>query len=210
MVSVLLRRLTIFGAPLGLATLAAIHPIVGGTLVPEDRLGVWTLIHGLQVPLAALLGVAVVLMLGALDDLEARVARLAVIPWVAAFAAFDGIAGLATGVLSEYDHRHPTAAAVTFDIATAVADSTIASMVLPLGALFFALLTFGGAAVALQRAGVAGIGAVAIGVGGIVWTFIHPLVGAPAMLIFVFGAFIVERSSLERTRLRVGTANATP
>jgi hypothetical protein len=198
MVSVWLRRLAIFGAPLGLAVLAAIHPLVGGALVPEDKLGVWTLIHTLQIPLAALLGVAVVLMLDRVDGVEARVARLAVIPWVAAFAAFDGIAGLATGALSEYGHLHPAQSTVVLGIAAAITDSPIAAAALPLGALFFGLVAFGGAAVALQRAGASGIGAVAIGAGGVVWTFIHPLIGAPAMLVFAFGAFLVERWAIER------------
>jgi hypothetical protein len=208
MVSVWLRRIAIFGAPLGLAGLAAVHPIVGGTLVPEDKLGVWTLIHTLQIPLAALLGVAVVLMLDGLDGVGAKAARLAVIPWVAAFAAFDGIAGLATGALSGYGHLHPTQSTVVIGIAAAVADSPIAAVALPLGASFFALVAFGGAAVALQRAGASGIAALAIGAGGVVWTFIHPLVGAPAMLIFAFGALLVELSALERVPTTVATANA--
>jgi hypothetical protein len=209
MVSVILRRLAIFGAPFGLAVLAAVHPIVGGALVPEDKLGVWTLIHTLQIPLAALLGIGVVLMLDRLDGLLATAARLAVIPWVAAFAAFDGIAGLATGALSEYGHLHPAESGVALGIASAVADSPVAAAALPLGALLFAFATFGSAAVALQRAGVAGIGALAIGVGGVVWTFMHPLVGAPAMLIFAFGAVMVERSTRDRGWTQVAAANAT-
>jgi hypothetical protein len=206
MVSVWLRRVAIFGAPLGLAVLAAIHPLVGGALVPEDKLGVWTLIHTLQIPLAALLGVAVVLMLDRVDGVEARVARLAVIPWVAAFAAFDGIAGLATGALSEYGHLHPAQSTVVLGIAAAITDSPIAAAALPLGALFFALITFGGAAIALRRAGASGIAALSIGAGGIAWTFIHPLVGAPATLVFAFGALQVERSTRNRTRARIAAA----
>jgi hypothetical protein len=206
MVSLLFRRLAIFGAPLGLAGLAAIHPLVGGALVPEDDLGVWTLIHTLQIPLAALLGVAVVLMLDRVDGIEARVARLAIIPWVAAFAAFDGIAGLGTGALSEYGHKNPAEAGLVLEIATAVTSSPIAAAALPLGALFFALVAFGGSAVALQRAGASGIGALAIGAGGVMWTFIHPLVGAPAMLVFVIGALLIERSAVERVPTTVATA----
>lgn len=208
MVSLLIRRLAIFGAPLGLAALAAIHPIVGGALVPEDKLGVWTLIHSLQIPLAALLGIAVLLMLEPLDGVEVRAARLAVVPWVAAFAAFDGVAGLATGALSEYGHGHPADAGLVLDIAAAVTSAPITAAVLPLGALSFALVTFGCAAIALQRAGVGGIGALAIGGGGITWTFIHPLVGAPAMVIFAFGAVLVERSQRPRIPSTVVPGNA--
>jgi len=210
MVLVLLRRLTIFGAPLGLATLAAIHPLVGEALVPEDKLGVWTLIHTLQIPLAALLGVAVVLVLDRVDGVEATAARLAVIPWVAAFAAFDGIAGLATGALSEYGHQHPSEATAVLGIAAAITDSPIAAAALPLGALFFALITFGGASIALRRAGASSIAALSIGAGGIAWTFIHPLVGAPAMLFFAFGALQVERSTRTRAHTRIAATTHAP
>jgi hypothetical protein len=209
MISVLVRRLTILGAPLGLATLAAIHPLVGETLVPEDKLGVWTLIHTLQIPLAALLGVAVVLLLDRLDGVEARAARLAVIPWVAAFAAFDGIAGLAAGALSDYGHRHPAEATVVLGVVAAMMDSPTAAAALPLAALLFALITFGGAAIALRRAGASGMAALSIGAGGVAWTFIHPLVGAPAMLLFAFGALLVERSSRTRIRTRTRIAATT-
>jgi hypothetical protein len=41
-----------------------------------------------------------------------------------------------------------------------------------------------------------------------VWTFIHPLVGAPAMLVFAIGALLVERSALQRIPT-IATANAT-
>jgi hypothetical protein len=62
----------------------------------------------------------------------------------------------------------------------------------------FSLVVFGGAAFALQRAGVSVPAAVAIALGGVVWTFVHPLIGAPAMLVFLTGAAIVELSSREK------------
>lgn len=63
-----------------------------------------------------------------------------------------------------------------------------------LGATMFALVVFGGAAVALQRAGVAIPAAAAVGIGGVVWTFVHPLMGTPAMVVFLAGAGSAERS----------------
>jgi hypothetical protein len=189
-----LRLAAVLGATLGLGILAAIHPMVDGTLIPEDRLGVWNAIHALQVPLAALLGVALLLMLHGVDGPEAAGARLAVVPWVAAFAAFDGVAGLATGAISRYGHDHPADADVALGIGQILAASPVVSAVLPLTALLFALLAFGGGAIALRRAGLAGAAAVAIAVGGITWTFMHPLVGAPAMAVFLLGALALERS----------------
>jgi hypothetical protein len=195
-----LRWLIILGAPLGLGALAAVHPIVDGALIPVASVGVWTLIHTLQVPLAALLGIAVLLLLDGVDGVEATAARLAIVPWVAAFAAFDGVAGLATAALSEYGHAHPTDASIVLGIGETLATSPVVAAGLPLMALLFALVAFGGAAIALGRAGAPGPAVLALAAGGVTWTFIHPLVGAPAMALFVLGAVGVERSRRLRRR----------
>jgi hypothetical protein len=202
---VLLRRFAIIGAPLGLATLAAIHPIVADALIPADKLGVWNLIHTMQLPLVALLGVGMLLTVDRLEGPEARTARLAVVPWAVAFAAFDAIAGLGAGALSTYGDSHPEDVTTALGIAATLADSVFVSAVLPLTALVFALFAFGGAAIALHRAGAPGLAAFAIGAGGITWTFIHPLVGAPAMVVFLAGAVMVERSSPAMSGARAAT-----
>jgi hypothetical protein len=193
-----LRLAAIATAPIGLAALAAVHPIVIDRLIPGDQLAVWTLIHTLQLPLAALLGIAVLLLIEGLDGVEARAARLAVVPWAVAFAAFDGIAGLAAGSLSTYGYQHAADVDTVTAIAVAVADSVMVSAVLPLTAFAFAFPVFGGAALALHRAGASGFAAFAIGASGITWTFIHPLVGAPAMALFLIGVVLVERSRAAR------------
>lgn len=187
-----IRRMAIFGAPVGLGVLAAIHP-----MAPEENVTVWNLIHALQIPLSALLGVGVLLLLHGVRGSVARVARLAVVPWVAFFAAYDGVAGIATGSLTEYGHSHPEAADTVISAGTAMTESPFASIVLPFGAVFFALLVFIGAAMALSRSGSSTYAGVAIAVGGIVWTIVHPLIGTPAMVVFLVGAVAVELSDRE-------------
>lgn len=194
-----LRIAAILAAPVGLGLLAAVHPIVDGTLVPEDRLFVWTVIHTLQIPLAALLGISLLLLLEGVAGSDARLARLAVVPWAAAFAAFDGVAGLATGALSSYGHANPEHAEVMLGLGQTLAGSLVVAAVLPLTALTFALLAFGGGAIALHRMGLAAPAAVALAAGGITWTFVHPLVGAPAMVVYLIGAVAAER---QRARAR--------
>jgi hypothetical protein len=195
MTSVILRRTTIFGTPIALGTLAAIHP-----MMPGDNLGIWNLIHTLQIPLAALLGISVILLLRSNGSRIAHAARLAVVPWVAFFAAYDGVAGLATGALTGFTHEHPETSQTVTSAASAMTDALFLGAVLPLGAVLFALGVFGGAAVALQRTGVSVLAAVAIAIGGIVWTLVHPLIGAPAMLVFFAGAAIVELSARAEAR----------
>ena len=190
-----LRYVAVLAAPIGLGVLAAVHPLVNGTLIPANDLAVWTLTHTLQIPLAALLGISVLVLLNGVDGQDAAVARLAVVPWAAAFAAFDGIAGLATGALSDYGHANPAFASVALDIGTTLAASPVVTAVLPLGAFFASLVLFGGSAIALHRVGTPAVGAAAIGFGGALWTFVHPLVGAPAMATFAFGAVLALRAA---------------
>jgi hypothetical protein len=189
MSKVTFRRIAIFGAPIGLGVLAAIHP-----MTPEDNVTVWNLIHALQIPLAALLGIGVLLLLHGVAGSAARAARMAVVAWVAFFAAYDGVAGIATGSLTEYGHSHPETADTVISAATSMVESPFTSVVLPFGAVAFALVVFGGAALALRRSGVSRSAAIAVGVGGVVWTLVHPLIGAPAMLVFLIGAVAVELS----------------
>jgi len=190
MTPLILRRATIFGTPVALGTLAAIHP-----MMPDHNLGIWNLIHTLQIPLVALLGISVVLMLRGNGGGLARAARLAIIPWVAFFAAFDGVAGLATGALAGFAHDHPEAAATVTSATESFGDSLVLAAGLPLGATVFSIVVFGCAAIALRRAGISPYAAGALAVGGVVWTFVHPLIGAPAMLVFLGGAIAVEVSS---------------
>jgi hypothetical protein len=184
----ILRRTVIFGTPVGLGALAAVHP-----MVPEDNVTIWNLIHTLQIPLASLLGIGVVLLLRGVRGGAARAARLAIIPWVAFFAAFDGVAGLATGSLVQYAHAHPHAAGTVSGASEALGQSLFVTTVLPMTATAFAFVVFGGAAAALYRARRASVyAAIAIALGGIVWTFVHPIIGAPAMAILLVGAAVIE------------------
>jgi hypothetical protein len=197
-----LRRLTIFGTPVGLGILAAIHP-----MTPAGNIGVWNLIHLLQIPLAALLGVAVLLMLDGVEGVAATAVRLAVVPWAATFAAYDATAGLATGILADFAHAHG-------DVSTAVGAASWTIVVSPmvnglqLAAVLCGLVVFGGAGMALRRTGVSTAATLAIAAGGIVWTFVHPIIGAPAMLAFLVGAIVSETVRAMQRRTRLVSSNA--
>jgi hypothetical protein len=179
-------------------------------MMPEDGLATWNLIHTLQIPLVALLGISVMLLMGGLRGRIATIARLAILPWVAFFAAFDGVAGLATGALAGFAHDHPEASATITDATASFGDSLVLAAGLPLGATLFSLIVFGCAAWALHRAGVPMPAAGAIAVGGIVWTFVHPLIGAPAMLVFLVGAVVVEWAAPARRDAAVVDASHAP
>jgi hypothetical protein len=117
---------------------------------------------------------------------------MAIVPWVAFFAAYDGVVGLATGSLIGYAHTHSQAAHVVISAAIAMVESPFLGLPLPLAAGGFSAFAFGGAAIALRRSGASPYAAAAITVGGVVWTFVHPLIGAPAMVVFIVGSAAVE------------------
>jgi hypothetical protein len=181
-----LARAVVVGAPIALGVLAAIHPPTSSDAVPR-----WMVIHVLQVPLVALLGIAVLALLRGLDGRPAGVARLAVLPWVAAFAAFDGVAGLAEGALADFAQSNPDASAVVAEIELV---DTWYTEALGFMAILSAIILFAGAATALIRSGSSMVGTGLLAAGGIVWTVIHPLVGAAAMVAFLLGALLVMRS----------------
>jgi hypothetical protein len=59
----------------------------------------WTALHVLQVPLFALLGVAVFLLIRGLDSRAATVSRYAIAIFIVVYPAFDAAVGIASGVL---------------------------------------------------------------------------------------------------------------
>jgi hypothetical protein len=193
------RRLALFGAPVALGTLAAFHP-----RAPEANLAVWDTVHVLQVPLVAWLGAGVILVLDGVPGRAATLARVAVLPWVAFFAAFDAIAGLAAGLLAGYGIEHPSVASVIGDATLAVNWSPLAAAQ-PVLAMAGSVVVLACAAVGLARSGASRTGAAALAAGGITWTVIHPVIDAPAMLVFILAA-----AHLEAERGRVPTVTAPP
>jgi hypothetical protein len=75
----------------------------------------------------------------------------------------------------------------------------------PLLAMTASVVVFACAAVGLARLGASRTGAAALAAGGITWTVIHPVIGAPAMLVFLLAA-----AHLEAERGRVPTVQAPP
>ena len=92
-----------FGVPLVLGLLELGHP----ALLPGDDIVAtiapiatwWTILHVLQVPLFALLGVAVFLLVRDLDGRAAKVSRYAICVFIVVYPAFDAAVGIASGVL---------------------------------------------------------------------------------------------------------------
>lgn len=99
------RRSIVLGAPLVLGLLELGHP----ALLPGDNIvdlitpiaTWWTVLHVLQVPLFALLGVAVLLLLRELDGRTSAISRFAIAVFIVIYPAFDAAVGVASGVICQ-------------------------------------------------------------------------------------------------------------
>jgi hypothetical protein len=99
------RRLLILGTPLAYAVVTVIHPHElpggGGSMYADlqGQVGTWLAVHTVQILFVMLLGAIIWALVDGLDGPAAKVARLAILPFVAFYAAFDAIVGFATGLL---------------------------------------------------------------------------------------------------------------
>ena len=99
------RRLLVLGTPLVYAVVTLIHPREfpggGGSMYADRRgqTGTWLAVHTAQLVLIMLLGATIWALVDGLEGTAVKVARLAVLPFVAFYAAFDAIVGFATGLL---------------------------------------------------------------------------------------------------------------
>lgn len=94
--------LVLLAAPLLWLVPAMLHPVgdpYAGIAGETDR---WLFVHLAQLALVPFLGALVWMLLAGLESAAARIARAALVAWVAIFSAFDAVAGIATGVLSRH------------------------------------------------------------------------------------------------------------
>src|SRR5215211_331862 len=91
--------------PWGYAAVTVIHPrqfAGGGATMYADlrgQAGTWLAVQTVQIALVMLLGATIWALVDDLEGTAAKVARLAILPFVAFYSAFDAIVGFATGLL---------------------------------------------------------------------------------------------------------------
>ncbi|WP_174811777.1 hypothetical protein [Salinadaptatus halalkaliphilus] len=95
------RWLLLVGTPIALGGVLAVHPH-GGTDLYESLApvaDVWLYVHLLLLPLFALLGVSLYLLLADFAGPVATAGRIGVAVYLVTYLAFEAIAGIATGLL---------------------------------------------------------------------------------------------------------------
>jgi hypothetical protein len=191
--------MTVIGAPIALAVLELWHPLFaadgGESLVPvADR---WLVVHLLQLPLFALLGVALYLLVDGLPGVAPAVARIGAIVFAALYAAFDGVAGIATGVLAREASRLGPVERATVEraIDALFTDGIVggASSLLAVAASLAWLVAALAVALSLRRAGVHRVAVVLVALSALLFPLGHTPPNAQLVLgCFAAGAALAE------------------
>jgi len=98
-----LHRTVVLGVPLVLGALELGHTAIlpseniVQTLAPITSW--WIALHVLQIPLFALMGLAVLLLVRDLDGRSARISRRAIFIFIVVYPAFDAAVGIASGIV---------------------------------------------------------------------------------------------------------------
>ena len=190
------RRLIVIGAPLGLGLLELSHPIVPPTDVlhhMQPHAAWWIAIHMLQLPLFALLAVAMALAVGGAQIRAAVVGRLGLAVFALFYGAFDGIAGIANGIVIQTGAAlghgaHELTEAFVLALFTAPATLTV----MGIGILGW-LVGLGGVTFTLRRRGAPGGALALLVVGGVLFGYSHaPPVGPVGLLLMTAALAWVE------------------
>ena len=197
------RLVLLIGAPVAFAVTGTLHlvpalePIAGSDfdhVVPHWSL--WTGIHVLQLGIISLLALAVAALTGGLSDSAAKVSRVALVPFVAFYSAFDASVGLSGGLLARFVTGHPTTQEEVSQAADAVTDplsAPVLAVVYVIGVLSW-LVAVAGAAVAVRRAGAGLAGPVVLVIGAAIFALDHAApFGPTGMALGLIGAVIIDR-----------------
>jgi hypothetical protein len=96
------RRLVLRGTPVAFGVVSLLHPVPGSRPIVEalePDLRRWLVVHVAQLALLALLAATLWLLVDGLSSGAATVCRVALVPFLAFYSAFDAVVGIGTGTL---------------------------------------------------------------------------------------------------------------
>jgi hypothetical protein len=197
------RILVMFGTPLAFAITGFLHLVPAGDAPDSytglrDHAGLWIAIHVVQLLLILLLAVAVYWLTEGLTSTAARISRVALLPYLVFYSAFDAVVGLSNGLVVKYGSELPPGEqAVLTGASDALADLVHQPVPLTMyliGTLSWAVAVIA-AAVALSRAGAPRTATIPLGLAGVIGAVDHAAPFGPvAMLLFIIAAFVLSRA----------------
>jgi hypothetical protein len=213
------RRLLILGTPLAYGVVTVLHPRQfpggGGSMYADLRgqTGTWLAVHTAQLVLIMLLGATIWALVDGLEGTAAKVARAAILPFVAFYSAFDAIVGFATGLLVRQANGLPGAEQATaaqqiqqyFDSVIEPGLPTLYVVAVGVVAWVVAMLAV---AAARRRAGASGAVVALLAVAAVSFGFDHGFpTGTIGMAALFVAGLLLERRSLHELQAAPATVS---
>jgi len=185
------RRLVLRGTPIAFGVASLLHPVPGRQPIVdalEPRLGRWLGVHVAQLVLLILLAATLWLLVEGLPTRAATVCRLALVPFLAFYTAFDAVVGIGTGTLVGLARGLDGDARVTAVRLIQTFWGTQLTLGTPIFTVIVAahlawLVAVGAAAVALRQAGARTAVVCLLALAGVLFAIGHPFpTGTAAMI----------------------------
>ena len=190
----------LIGVPLAWAVLLLFHPKGDSTEIYaalQDNVTAMLVVHIGTLMFIPLMAVAVYLLLRGIDGTAATVSRIALVPFVVFYGAWEALQGIATGVLAhEVNALPPSERDTGIQLLQDFAESPLArdlGVLATPGSLSF-IVAMIAAGVALRRVGAPQSVAVLLGFSGVLITAHPPPFGPTGLALFVVAVVILVRS----------------
>lgn len=205
----LLRRIVMLGTPALFVIVSLLHPVLRAPRIMEDlqlRHGVWMGVHVAQLFLFGLLGLTLWFLLEGLHGKAATLSRLALIPFLVFYTAFDSLAGVGTGLLARKAEaiagpERVIAVSLVQQFWDALLDPESPTMYVYLLGNLSWLVAVIAAAVALRGAGASRAAVALLVLAGLLFGFDHHFpTGTAGMLCLLSAIVIIHKKEYECPR----------
>lgn len=190
------------GIPLAWAVLLLFHPTGGGEAVTyadvQDQVTAWLVVHIGMMLFIPLMAVAVYLLLRGIEGTAARISRIALVPFVVVYGAYEVLLGIGAGILvQDVNGLAGSEKAAGAALVNEFTDNVLIrgfSVLSSIGALAF-ITAMIAAGVALRREAAAPLAVpVLLGLSGFLITAHPPPFGPTGLVLFVAAVLLVVRS----------------
>jgi hypothetical protein len=192
----------LIGVPLAWAVLLLFHPTGEGVGVTyaevQDQVTAWLVVHLGMMLFIPLFAVAVYLLLRGIESTAASVSRIALVPFVVFYGAYEVLLGIGTGILvDDVDGLAASERAVGAALVDEFTDNVLIrgfSVLSSLGGVAF-LTAMIAAGVALRRHAAAPLSVpILLGLSGFLITAHPPPFGPIGLVLFIAAALLFARS----------------
>ena len=190
----------IIGVPIAWAVLLLLHPSGDGTAIYadlRDNVTAMLVVHVGMLVFIPLFAVVILLLLRGVHSSAARVARIALVPFVVLYLAWEALQGIANGVLVEQlnsmpESTHATGAALIQNFAESPLVRDFGVLAIP-GSLALIVATLG-LGLALRDAGAPRSAPALFGIAGFLISAHPPPFGPIGLVLFAGAAVYVMRA----------------